>query len=100
MSTPSTSPARSDRTVERTNPEDLIREIKLLGVQIQRCHRAIAMWREKIAGLVDDAAPLPAMGEFLKNHDCWVDELTWLEMRKETYLDHYNFCVTTFDGFN
>ena len=55
------------------------------------------MWREKIAGLVDDAAPLPAMGEFLKDHDCWVDELTRLETRYETKLDHYNFCVTTFD---
>ena len=55
------------------------------------------MWRQTIAGLENDAALLPAMGEFLDDLDYWVDELARLETRHQYKLDHYTFCMTTFD---
>ena len=97
MSTPSTSPARSDRTVERTNPEDLIREIKLLVMNIRRCHRAIAIWREKIAEMENDAAPLPAMVHFQKGLYYWDVELARLHTLHNQKVDYYNNCITTYD---
>ena len=97
MSTPSTSPARSDQTEYPTNTEDLIREIKLLVVQIRRCHRAIAMWREKIAEMEDDAEPLPAMGEFHDGLYYWDMELARLQTLHNQKVTHYNHCMTTYD---
>jgi len=97
MSTPSTSPARSDRTEYTTNTEDLIRDIKLLVVNIRRCHRAIAIWREKIAEMENDAAPLPAMVKFQKGLYRRDVEHSRLQTQYEQKVEHCNHCMTTYD---
>ena len=99
LSTPSTSPARSvPRTVARSNTEDLIREIKMMRVEIRRSQRVVAMFRQAITAMVLslDSAPHPAAGYFFDDLAHAEDKLARLEERHQNALDHYDFCMTVF----